>query len=318
MVADVLEAFRRSKRQVYTCMKSLRIPGQTYFDVENLEDLCELQSGIIIMDEAQIGLSARSWSRTPERVLSALAQLRKNGLDLYVTTQHLDKVDVQLRQLVNEAVSCRMLGGRVLVNRAYDPNVRDARDRARALWWRVRSIDRRWFELYDTYEVMGSLRASGVAVAEWLERLRASSACADRAQRSIFDAPYVYWQGDRCVVECCEEAVSIYRWLYEKGLTDDRDDWRRAVAVEARRRRWLAFCGLPWEAVPCSCTFDHPWAEGGSPYVSLSRALAEEDVDPREASRAKPFRRRFAERTLDAGSGSTYTRGRTGTGAPGM
>lgn len=73
---------------------------------EDITELLEIKNGIICMDEAQALLEARNWENLPMEFSNKLRQHRKHRLDLYVTTQNLGTIDINLRRLVQKWIHC--------------------------------------------------------------------------------------------------------------------------------------------------------------------------------------------------------------------
>jgi len=73
---------------------------------EDITELLEVRNGIILVDEGQALLEARNWEQLPAEFSNKLRQHRKHNLDLYVTTQNLGTIDINLRRLVQVWVHC--------------------------------------------------------------------------------------------------------------------------------------------------------------------------------------------------------------------
>jgi len=71
--------------------------------------LGDVESGLIIMDEAQIYFNSRNWEAMPERVQYKLQQHRKDGLDIIGAVQNEARVDVVFRELVAEWKHCKKI-----------------------------------------------------------------------------------------------------------------------------------------------------------------------------------------------------------------
>jgi len=87
--------------------KKIKIPYRgriIYF--EDVTELLETRDGIILLDEGQALLEARNWDSLPAEFSNKLRQHRKHNLDLYVTTQNLGTIDINLRRLVQVWVHC--------------------------------------------------------------------------------------------------------------------------------------------------------------------------------------------------------------------
>jgi len=58
---------------------------------------------LLILDEAQGPLNARDWADASKRAFFEwLCQSRHDGVDVYISTQHLDNVDKQIRRIITE------------------------------------------------------------------------------------------------------------------------------------------------------------------------------------------------------------------------
>jgi hypothetical protein len=74
--------------------------------VKDVDDLLSISDSILALDEAQGWFSARGWSKIPPEVLWRLSQVRHFGISLWFTTQTVDRVDKQLRQITLEWCKC--------------------------------------------------------------------------------------------------------------------------------------------------------------------------------------------------------------------
>lgn len=61
----------------------------------------DLNGATVIIDEAQAWVHARAWEKTPPEVLEKFGQSRKDQTELIFTTQHEERVDKVVRQLVD-------------------------------------------------------------------------------------------------------------------------------------------------------------------------------------------------------------------------
>ena len=109
MVQRGLEMLRDDRLMVYTNMAGLKFPEAVYFD--HIEELTNIQSGIVLLDEAMIVVPARFWTEQGRELLARFAQLRKVGLHLLYTSQLADGVDKTLRELTNEIIVCEKWAG---------------------------------------------------------------------------------------------------------------------------------------------------------------------------------------------------------------
>jgi len=74
------------------------LPGVIYF--KNFQDILDVENAVILIDEAQIYLNSRKWDILPEDFQYKLQQHRKDGIDIYATTQHESRLDTIFREIV--------------------------------------------------------------------------------------------------------------------------------------------------------------------------------------------------------------------------
>lgn len=72
------------------------------FDGEIMKQAdAENRAVIIAMDEAHVYFNSRKWKDLPEDMLRLLAQHRKKGLHIEGTVQHVNRLDVVMRELID-------------------------------------------------------------------------------------------------------------------------------------------------------------------------------------------------------------------------
>ena len=87
------------------------------YDLENLgignPTKDEKKNGILVLDEAGIWLNSRNWNKDKDdrqKILDVIAQLRKDGWDMYLLCQSLSQIDSQVREAFSEnIVYCRRM-----------------------------------------------------------------------------------------------------------------------------------------------------------------------------------------------------------------
>lgn len=77
----------------------------------NLHELEHMESGSVLMDEAQRYFNARQWEQLSSETEIKLQQHGKDDLDIYATTQHYSRIDISLRQLVETWIDCETVFG---------------------------------------------------------------------------------------------------------------------------------------------------------------------------------------------------------------
>ena len=257
MVDHARVEFKRRLCQVYTDMTTLRFPEQVYLDIENIAELAYVEEGLLLLDEAQIGLASGKWQSVPDEAMRAMAQFRKNGLEVLYTTQHPDRVVKVLRENTHNWVRCRAAGPFVV--QVWKTALNDKKGKLKVV--PLRSLG---FGLYDTYEVLGAkpsralVRSDALAIAR-----RARSANAERKAADPFKVPIWHASTDG-VQQLTVLAREVLAQLKEGGRviwgTRDTFDY---VALECRRRTWLQAFGLAAADVAETTVIEHPWAVGG-------------------------------------------------------
>lgn len=112
-------------------------------------DLLEVREGLVLLDELNVWFPSRFWSKVPMSLLSFWAQSRKRGIDIFYTTQHINRVDTVIRELTSFEVKCSSIfGGRIFLYRKYDI------DDKTKLSTRVVIFRKRIADLYDTLETI--------------------------------------------------------------------------------------------------------------------------------------------------------------------
>lgn len=278
MVADSVPEFRKNRPQIYTNMAGLRCPEAIYLD--NIADLCEINEGLVLLDEAAIIIPARFWQTMGRDLLTRFNQLRKHGLDLWYTAQREEAIDVNLKDLTNEFIRCRRAGAFCV--RQSKGGIKDKSPAST-----ITRFSPKIFKLYNTLETIGahggstggtiSKLAQSRASSERSERLRAVAAATVKPPKSLI------YQGWDDVYRLRDSAAIAFVWLEENGLFDPAREWHEQVRTELARREWLAVWGLGPDDAPHDCTPENPWLCGYDPATrqeeSSARALEEaEDV----------------------------------------
>lgn len=134
----------------------------------NLDELYNLNGGVIAIDEGQKLFDARRWGSLPVSFAEKIAQHRKHFLDIYTTTQDIAHIDLRVRSNIHELYNCQSVFRwprndrvkpilqliRVIKKR------RKISDGDRLVWEvinrRIKFISRFWTkELYNTYGDIG-------------------------------------------------------------------------------------------------------------------------------------------------------------------
>lgn len=283
MVRDARTRFLKQPRAVFTNMAGLRLPEAVYIDA--LDDLPMVGNGVVLLDELGVFMSSRYWSKCSQDVLVALAQVRKNGVDLYATAQDKARVDTVVRELMQEEVRCRSFG-RWVLQVTLDPAARQILRR------RVFRIDtHRLAWCYDTYETIGSRGGStgegaivgGVPLSR-VARRAAGAASRDRDRNDPWTEDPIAWTGrsSRLTLRArqCLEVLKREGRLAPESVSP----WVTQVRMERRRWNWLRFWGLTPQDVDASVNPEHPWLPGYGPTDAEHRRSSQRTLG-REAYR---------------------------------
>lgn len=73
---------------------------------KRLQDLFNLEDGLIFIDEAHVYINSRRWKNMPEEMERKLAQHRKDGLHILGTVQNVNRLDVVFRELIDYWFVC--------------------------------------------------------------------------------------------------------------------------------------------------------------------------------------------------------------------
>lgn len=301
LVSEALRMFRLTIPQIYTDMASLRFPEAVYLSAEEPSALATVSQGLILLDEAQIIADARYWQKVPGDVLSAWAQLRKNGLDLLYTTQTFESVDARLRGLTAEVIRCKKFGPFVL-------QLSQVPGKKEILRKRIVRISPVAYHLYDTLEIVGRAVGLGAGQSSTMAELRAARSAKREARPQLrngleffrsHSAPVYGGEYLRHLV--LHPAARRSRdFLIEQGAMSEATVlWYDLVADELCRRSWLGSFGFSEdeiEQLPLTCSYSSPWLRGWSPREVAARVAISRRVDEweeREQTRRRDSKTRI-------------------------
>jgi len=158
-MAMLAHRFLKQGRHVYSNFH-LNVAPELQDLVTYWNDIYQINSfdnGVILMDEAQRYFNARQWGLLSEDTEIKLQQHRKNGLDVYCTTQHYTRLDVTLRILVHKYYVCTRLWRCIRIQEFYLEDMDSAHTSGKspsAIWtdfiWQVKRI----YDFYDTNELV--------------------------------------------------------------------------------------------------------------------------------------------------------------------
>lgn len=153
----VLEAIRNIKRSDVYANFDINIDGVKR--IYGFSDLLKVRQGVVLLDELNLWFPSRLWDKIPPEVLSLWAQSRKRGIDVYYSTQHLDRVDKVIREVTNYVVRCNLISIfslQFFIYSTFQPEDWDKKDR-RALSRKIVKFSEKIASLYDTYQIIDDI-----------------------------------------------------------------------------------------------------------------------------------------------------------------
>jgi len=114
-----------------------------------LEDLYNVEDGIIVMDEAHVYMNARRWKDLPEGMERKLAQHRKDGLHIWGTVQSVNRLDTIIRELIDYWY---VYQNGIFWFTRWEFNIDDDKQKKYPLTRRWRLKKKKIYEMYDTLE----------------------------------------------------------------------------------------------------------------------------------------------------------------------
>lgn len=74
--------------------------------VHSMIDTLDLRDCTVVIDEANLWVSSREWSKIPTQVITGWQESRKTGVSFIFTSQHESRVDLIIRELVDWVYIC--------------------------------------------------------------------------------------------------------------------------------------------------------------------------------------------------------------------
>lgn len=114
--------------------------------------ILDASHGLMLIDEAALTFDSRMYQSTPIEMLHKLMQVRKYGLEVWWSTQHLEYVDKRLRLITFESYHCGSFAGLPIMP-GFFATVRQG---TKGGMQRVRIVRRTKARdaLYDTHEIV--------------------------------------------------------------------------------------------------------------------------------------------------------------------
>lgn len=96
-----------------------------------------IPDSVVLLDEAGILLNSREFANTSKKLLSDLAQSRKDGVDLFWCAQFDDQVDRQFRMLTQFFIHCQSLS-------SFDKVLKRPKLKYKQIFWFSADVYQRW------------------------------------------------------------------------------------------------------------------------------------------------------------------------------
>jgi hypothetical protein len=286
MVYDAVQHVRKTGAVVFTNMSRLRFPEAIYLG--EIDQIVEISNGLLLLDEAGVALSSRFWQTVDREVLQSLAQVRKNGLDLWYTVQHEARVDTVLRELSGEMIRCKRMWGRQW-SYTVEPSSK------LTLKKRVIKIPTWVYDLYDTFETIdnsgagGGIGGASLAIATRRTLASRESPTASMPRKK----PLPLWRWYGTMGRLNREAKKAKAYLESQGALPSGSSWYEAVRAEIRRERWLSRFALTPEQVPLEITPESPFSPNYTPEEVKARLIEQRLIDAENAAeQGKRIRKR--------------------------
>lgn len=128
---------------------NFHIPGVSYY--QNLREIFTVRKGLILVDEINLVCPSRWWNKFPPELAYFWSQTRKFGLDIYWTSQHIDRVDKIIREISNYVWWIKKFPFGIRNARQYIPEHinKEKRQCFSSKWFKISS---KIYKSFDTFE----------------------------------------------------------------------------------------------------------------------------------------------------------------------
>lgn len=117
----------------------------------DLKQVFELRNGLILIDEINLLCPSRWWDRFPPQLAYHWSQTRKSQLDVWWSSQHIDRVDKIVREISNWVWIVKHLPFGICLMTCYLPEQINKMKRE-SFNWKLFHINKGVFKRYNTYE----------------------------------------------------------------------------------------------------------------------------------------------------------------------
>jgi len=135
---------------------NLKFPFRHYVEIpkdnvqyyNKLEDLYDVEKGVILMDEAHVYMRSRKWEALPEEMERKLAQHGKDRLDIIATVQATQRIDTIVRELIDYWYVCKKT---LFIFHRYEFDHDQDKTKKHHLSHRFYRKNKKLFTFYDSY-----------------------------------------------------------------------------------------------------------------------------------------------------------------------
>lgn len=118
-----------------------------------LEEVFNVRKGVILVDEINLVCPSRFWNKFPPELAYFWSQTRKMELDIYWSSQHIDRVDKIIREISNWVWWLRKFPYGFYRARCYLPE-QISKEKKEVFDSKIFRIDKKIASCYDTYEIL--------------------------------------------------------------------------------------------------------------------------------------------------------------------
>ena len=147
----LVQIARHYQKKGMRVFSNFKILGSEYYT--DFKEIIKEKKCVILIDEANLFLPSRLWTKIPVSMLYRLSQSRKFETDIYYTSQSPARIDKVLRELTNFYGHCRKIIGSLHRISYYWPEEWD-KEKRKKLWSEWFFIRKKFYKLYDTKEIL--------------------------------------------------------------------------------------------------------------------------------------------------------------------
>jgi hypothetical protein len=120
---------------------------------KNLSEVFKVRQGVILVDEINLVCPSRWWNKFPPELAYFWSQTRKFSLDIYWTSQHIDRVDKIIREISNWVWTINRYPFGFFLARQYLPE-HVTKERRRHFTLKFFRLKKEVYTKYNTFEAI--------------------------------------------------------------------------------------------------------------------------------------------------------------------